>query len=36
LSYFGVPAGAIRLHVGLEDPDDLWADLEGALAAGKR
>ncbi len=36
MSYFGVPPGAIRLHVGLEDPDDLWADLEAALAAGKR
>jgi cystathionine beta-lyase/cystathionine gamma-synthase len=36
MSYFGVPPGAIRLHVGLEDPEDLWADLEGALAAGKK
>jgi cystathionine beta-lyase/cystathionine gamma-synthase len=36
MTYFGVPHGAIRLHVGLEDPDDLWADLEGALAAGKK
>jgi cystathionine gamma-synthase len=28
-----VPAGLIRLSVGLEDPDELWADLERALAA---
>ena len=27
-----VPAGLIRLSVGLEDPDALWADLESALA----
>jgi cystathionine gamma-synthase len=27
-----VPAGLLRLSVGLEDPDDLWADLEQALA----
>jgi cystathionine gamma-synthase len=27
-----VPAGLLRLSVGLEDPDELWADLEGALA----
>jgi cystathionine gamma-synthase len=26
-----VPAGLIRLSVGLEDPDALWADLESAL-----
>jgi cystathionine gamma-synthase len=28
-----VPAGLLRLSVGLEDPDALWADLEQALAA---
>jgi len=27
-----VPPGLLRLSVGLEDPDDLWADLEQALA----
>jgi cystathionine beta-lyase/cystathionine gamma-synthase len=27
-----VPRGLLRLSVGLEDPDDLWADLEQALA----
>jgi cystathionine beta-lyase/cystathionine gamma-synthase len=26
-----VPAGLLRLSVGLEDPDDLWADLTAAL-----
>jgi cystathionine beta-lyase/cystathionine gamma-synthase len=26
-----VPAGLLRLSVGLEDPDDLWADLSAAL-----
>jgi cystathionine beta-lyase/cystathionine gamma-synthase len=26
-----VPAGLLRLSVGLEDPDDLWADLATAL-----
>ena len=26
-----VPAGLLRLSVGLEDPDDLWADLRQAL-----
>ncbi|MGH3065894.1 MAG: trans-sulfuration enzyme family protein [Gaiellaceae bacterium] len=26
-----VPPGLLRLSVGLEDPDDLWADLEQAL-----
>jgi cystathionine beta-lyase/cystathionine gamma-synthase len=29
---FGVSPRAIRLHVGLEDPESLWADLETALA----
>jgi cystathionine gamma-synthase len=28
-----VPAGLLRLSVGLEDPDALWADLERALGA---
>jgi cystathionine gamma-synthase len=27
-----VPEGLLRLSVGLEDPDELWADLEHALA----
>ena len=27
-----VPPGLLRLSVGLEDPDALWADLEQALA----
>jgi len=27
-----IPAGLMRLSVGLEDPEDLWADLEQALA----
>ncbi|MGZ4476784.1 MAG: PLP-dependent transferase, partial [Nocardioides sp.] len=26
-----VPEGLIRLSVGIEDVDDLWADLAGAL-----
>lgn len=26
-----IPAGLMRLSVGLEDPEDLWADLEQAL-----
>ena len=29
---FGVPARLIRLFVGLEDPEDLWRDLDTALA----
>jgi cystathionine gamma-synthase len=28
-----VPVGLIRLSVGLEDADELWADLEHALAS---
>jgi cystathionine gamma-synthase len=28
-----VPTGLLRLSVGLEDPDELWADLEQAFAA---
>ena len=27
-----VPAGLLRLSVGLEDPEALWSDLEAALA----
>jgi cystathionine beta-lyase/cystathionine gamma-synthase len=27
-----VPVNMLRLSVGLEDGDELWADLEGALA----
>ncbi len=27
-----VPPGLLRLSVGLEDPDELWADLEQALS----
>jgi len=27
-----IPTGLLRLSVGLEDPDALWADLEQALA----
>ena len=30
-SRFGVSPRAVRLHVGLEDPEGLWADLEHAL-----
>ena len=29
----GIAAGLLRLSVGCEHPDDLWADLESALAA---
>ena len=29
-----VPHGLLRLSVGLEDVDELWADLEQALGAG--
>jgi cystathionine gamma-synthase len=28
-----VPPGLLRLSVGLEDPDELWADLEHALGS---
>jgi cystathionine beta-lyase/cystathionine gamma-synthase len=31
-----VPANLLRLSVGLEDVDDLWADLAGALSAVRR
>lgn len=33
---FGVSPRAIRLHVGLEDPEILWADLEKALATSQK
>lgn len=29
---FGVPDDLVRLHVGLESPNDLWRDLEAGLA----
>jgi cystathionine beta-lyase/cystathionine gamma-synthase len=32
LAFFGVPPATIRLHIGLEDPGDLWSDLAQALA----
>ncbi|MDX1645675.1 MAG: aminotransferase class I/II-fold pyridoxal phosphate-dependent enzyme [Longimicrobiales bacterium] len=32
----GVPDDLLRLSVGLEAVDDLWADLDGALTAGRR
>ena len=28
-----IPTGLLRLSVGLEEPDELWADLDAALAA---
>ncbi len=31
LAFFDVPPGTIRLHIGLEDPQDLWSDLQQAL-----
>jgi cystathionine beta-lyase/cystathionine gamma-synthase len=30
----GIAEGSVRVSVGLEHPDDLWADFEQALAAG--
>lgn len=33
---FGVSPRLIRLHIGLEDPDMLWADLQQALACARR
>ncbi|MFV8755629.1 trans-sulfuration enzyme family protein [Nannocystaceae bacterium ST9] len=30
----GIADGLVRVSVGIEDPDDLWADLEQALEAG--
>ena len=32
----GISEGLIRLSVGLEDPDDLLQDLEGALRASQK
>ncbi|MCI4367305.1 MAG: PLP-dependent transferase, partial [Thermoplasmata archaeon] len=29
----GIPDGLVRLSVGIEDAEDLWADLDGALRA---
>jgi cystathionine beta-lyase/cystathionine gamma-synthase len=29
----GIGEGSIRVSVGLEHPDDLWADFDQALAA---
>ncbi len=34
LAAAGISEGLIRVSVGLEHPDDLWADFEQALAAG--
>lgn len=31
LAFFGVPEATVRLHIGLEDPEDLWSDLAQAL-----
>src|SRR5699024_2676991 len=31
----GVGTGTVRLSVGLEDPEDLWADLSRGLAAAR-
>ena len=28
---FDVPDDMVRLHIGLEDPEDIWRDIEGAL-----
>jgi cystathionine beta-lyase/cystathionine gamma-synthase len=36
IARFGVPRQTVRLHAGLEDPDELWADLAQALAAARR
>jgi cystathionine beta-lyase/cystathionine gamma-synthase len=30
----GIPEGLVRLSVGIEDIEDLWADLDQAIAAG--
>ena len=32
-AFFGVSPATIRLHIGLEDPEDLWSDLRQALDA---
>ena len=31
LAAAGIAEGLVRLSVGLEDPDDLWADMTQAL-----
>jgi cystathionine beta-lyase/cystathionine gamma-synthase len=36
LTRFRVTRGTIRLHIGLEDPTRLWADLEQALHTARR
>ena len=36
MSHFGVTPQTIRLNVGLEDREDLWDDLEQALAKARR
>lgn len=33
LAFFGVSPATVRLHIGLEDPEDLWSDLRQALEA---
>ncbi|ABD56469.1 PLP-dependent transferase [Jannaschia sp. CCS1] len=33
LQAFGVSPNLVRLNLGLEDPEDLWADFESALSA---
>jgi cystathionine beta-lyase/cystathionine gamma-synthase len=33
LAFFGVSPATIRLHIGLEDPEDLWSDLRQAFDA---
>jgi cystathionine beta-lyase/cystathionine gamma-synthase len=32
MARFGITAGTIRIHIGLENCEDLWTDLEQALA----
>lgn len=32
LAVAGIGEGTVRLSIGLEHPDDLWADIEQALA----
>jgi cystathionine beta-lyase/cystathionine gamma-synthase len=33
LAAAGIPEGTVRLSIGIEDVEDLWSDLEQALAA---
>ena len=33
LAAAGITPGTVRMSVGLEDPDDLWSDIDRALAA---